>query len=159
MKLNDISIRNRLLISFGIILISLMLLGFYSYKQARLLQRETELMYSSPLRVRQAVASIEKNVVGLRLDTRDLLLSNSQREIDSLLSGVDRKEILIDQNFKILYNHYLGDIAHVNSALRAYELWNKQRARNADLAIQKETKTVKDIVSTTGKSGVFVLAP
>lgn len=155
MKLNDISIRNRLLISFGIILISLMLLGFYSYKQARLLQRETELMYSSPLRVRQAVASIEKNVVGLRLDTRDLLLSNSQREIDSLLSGVDRKEILIDQNFKILYNHYLGDIAHVNSALRAYELWNKQRARNADLAIQKETKTVKDIVSTTGKSGVL----
>ena len=81
MKLNDISIRNRLLISFGIILISLMLLGFYSYKQARLLQRETELMYSSPLRVRQAVASIEKNVVGLRLDTKDLLLSKDRKSV------------------------------------------------------------------------------
>lgn len=149
----NVTIGKRLIYSFSFILVLVVIQGMISIKQSNILWTQIESLYSYSLRVRQAVSNIENNILGMRVDTRDIILTTDKQELDSLVANLDKKEVLIEQNFKILYQSYSYDQADINAAFRAYELWNRQRKRNLALALNKNVGLFNDITGKDGYSG------
>ena len=126
-------IGKKLSVSFLAITSLLFLLTFVSYNQSSTLHEQTNLIYNHPLKVRQAIADIEINLLRMQIASNNLLYASNGNERASELKQINKSEIKVEENFRIIKERYLGNKAGVDSAYLAYKLWHNEKSKQLTL--------------------------
>lgn len=155
MNLKNFSIGNQLFLAFSTIIAAIIFLSVVSYNQGIILHQQTDNLYNHPLAVRSAIAEVETGVAKMRLATRDLMLaSNRDEQNKAILDGL-KAEQNVEQNFKEIYNAYLGPKADVDNAYNSYKIWSAARQKNVNFTIFGKIDVVKKNISNEGDVGVL----
>ena len=154
MKLKDLSIATQLRLGLGIILLFVLLLGGLAWRQAELLSQQTKILYEHPMKVRLALGDLETDIMGMRLEYRNLLLATDEKGRQTALNNSAAYQADADHHFDLLFEAYLGPRSHVEEAHMAFARWISARESNRALAQQGEITDAMNRVSNGGDIGI-----
>jgi signal transduction histidine kinase/CheY-like chemotaxis protein/HAMP domain-containing protein len=102
-------------------------LGYVSYNQNALLTTQIEEMYDHPLKVRNAFFEIKVATLDSSVELRNLL-----REVDPVIQEemviqINNDYAIIDQNYLVIRDYYLGPKDDVNTLHSKYIAWKAYR--------------------------------
>jgi len=153
--MNDLKISTQLKIGFTTLLLFVIILGIAAYLQTNQLQKQTEEIYNHPMSVKNAINDIQKDILSMRLGTRDLLLAKNAQENQDALQLMEIAKANVLQGFNVLYQLYLGPKADIDNAYNAFISWETNRQENTRLALSGEIDKVKESVLSTGNVGLL----
>jgi len=147
MNFKKFSIGNKLFISFAAVLVAIVLLGTIAYNQSVTLFEQTNQLYNHPLIVRRAIADVESGVLRMRVSIRDLMIASTPAEQKKAIAEGLRAEQMVERNFKLVYERYLGPRSDVDDAYEAFRIWNNAREDNTKLVLKGDISLVKYNIS------------
>ena len=153
MKLKDLSIATLLRLGLGAILLLVLLLGGMAWRQAVLLSLQTKIMYEHPMKVRLALGDLETDIMGMRLEYRNLLLATDEKGRQTALKNSAVYQADADHQFDILFEAYLGARSDVEEAHTAFARWVSVRESNRELARLGKIADAMNRVSNAGDIG------
>ena len=124
MKIKDISIGIKLIISFAVLLLFVIMLGIVSYQQTNKIHLQTEDMYKHPVIVRHAIGELSVDVLQMRLYMRGLTTAKNDKEIEEILERVNFYNTDSKKQIAILNDRYLGpssDLDSISNSVIQYE--------------------------------------
>lgn len=133
-KIADLKIGIQLKISFGIILLLIIMLGAVSWNQSDRLAQQTDDLYEHPLKVRRALGELEADILTLQLEYRNLLLAGDERVKQTAQVNTDLSRANAERNFEILSDRYLGPPSDVVEARTAFLKWVSLLDADSELA-------------------------
>ena len=89
MNLKNIRIGTQLRLGFSAMLLFVVILGTISYQQTGQIHLQTETMYNHPLKVQQAIGLLRADILGIRVNMKDLFLASDQKEFAYNLSQIE----------------------------------------------------------------------
>ena len=93
-------------IFIGILGVAIKYFEFYNIK---IISTTTTNIYEHPLKVANAVLTINIDVYKIHRDMKDIVLSHSNKEIMALVKEINEHELHIYKNFKIIKRNILGE--------------------------------------------------
>jgi signal transduction histidine kinase/CheY-like chemotaxis protein/HAMP domain-containing protein len=150
----NLKIGTLLIIGFTTMLLFVIVLGVVSYRQSGLIQLQTEIMFSHPVKVRKAIGSLEADILSMRLGLRDLMLSENNREKQDAMLLMELSAADAQKQFNVLNDQYLGPGKDVDEAYKAFINWKIARGENIRLALSGDFEKVKASLLPTGTIGV-----
>lgn len=127
MNIKNLTIGTQLRLGLGAILILVLALGALAYLQTDLIHQQTEKIYQHPLQVRRALATLDANILEMRLGARILLLAKDQQERQATLLEMEQAAASTVQQFTVLETRYLGPRADIDAARAAFVRWQTIR--------------------------------
>ena len=116
MKLENLKIGTQLKLGFATVLFFVIVLGVVSYLQSNQIQQQTEIIYNHPLKVRMAIGSLQSDILGMRLSTRDLMLAKSDKEKQDAIQSMELAAVDVIKQFDVLDELYLGPRSDIEEA-------------------------------------------
>ena len=116
MNLKDIRIGTQLQLGFAVMLLFVIVLGIVADWQTDKIQQQTEIIYSHPLQVREAIGKLQSDILSIRLGTRDLMLMKSDLEKQDAIQSIEQASADALLQFNILKDRYLGPHADIDEA-------------------------------------------
>lgn len=120
----DLRIGTQMRVSFGIVFVFVLGLGFLAARQAHLLWENTHVMYNHPVQVQRAIGSLEANVLSISCIIKDIFIVPGHMEDTSpIVVEIQQRRDEIFKNLDTLADRYLGppeDIAAIRSECIAY---------------------------------------
>ncbi len=153
MKLKDIKIATQLRLGLGCLLVFVILLGVLSSRQADILWQQTRTMYEHPLKVMNAIDTLDKDILGMRFEFRNLLLAKDEGGRRKALQNSDVYQADAEQQFTVLFGAYLGPIKDIEDAHTAFVRWVSTRESNRDLGRSGDVAAAMKRVQNTGDIG------
>ena len=132
----------RLTIGFGIILGLVALLGFMTVKNLHKLAEQTEKLYNHPFTVSTAVLRIDGNIAKIAEMREQTLHMEDVAEINEIYKQEFALKQLIDEDFKLLFERFLGDKADIETAQRYYKQWVVLLDKRSELRLKEGEKKV-----------------
>lgn len=134
LRINNFTIGKQLRISYGLLMIFVIIMGILSYYQTEKMYENTATMYNNPLQVRRAVASLIDNVNKAEIYYRDLLIIQDEMGEYRERKRENLSYILIDGQIQIdiLYDRYLGPKEDVDMLRYAFAEWEKSLSNKID---------------------------
>lgn len=132
MNLKDIKIGTQLRIGFGVIFLLVVLLGSMAWIQAESLWQSTEGLYEHPFTTRRALGELQIDVLSIRVEFRDLMLSDNiqgkqaEENVEVYIANANRQ-------FDILRKSYLGPVVDINMAQDHFIKWKTVIKENIGL--------------------------
>lgn len=102
------SIKNKLIFSFTLTLLLILVAGIYSVTRIDLLGSLTAKMYEHPLTVTRASLTANVNIIKMHRSMKDVALANDAAGIDSARSKVSEYEQEVYRQFAIIEDRILG---------------------------------------------------
>ncbi len=155
MKTKDLNIGTQLGISFSIMLLFIISLGFMAYHQSNQLHEQTETLYNHPLKVRQAIGALNADVLSIRLNVRDFMVATSEIEKKMAQDEMLLNEIDVHKQIEILRSQYLGPIKDVDEIEDSFVKWNRANKENLDFDIRGEHEKVITNLAPSGSVGLL----
>ena len=155
MKIKDFKIGTQLIVGFGITFVFVLLLGIVSYLHSKKLYNAAENLYNHPFQVRIALGDLEKDVLKMRLGTRDLMMANKIEQKQLAIKDMDAAESDAYKQFEKLKRSYLGPKKDIDEAYIAFVNWTTARDENTKLALIGDIEPVKTSVHSDGKVGIL----
>ncbi len=138
------------LASSGVLAIVL-LVGSAAYVQSRMVQKQTETLYSHPLVVRRAIGEVQRDILSLHREMKDLLFKASINAAHQDRIEIEKHEANLSEQIEILYAHYLGPKKDVDDLKELLVEW--RAIRNRTLRLADEGK-IPEAYERTSKEGV-----
>ncbi len=123
MKLTNLKIGSQLKIGFGIVLLLVITIGYMSWQQTTQMAQEVTMIYKHPVVVRKAIDKLRIDILRMRFELRNFLLTADQQEKVLVAHYSDEAHKDIDEQFKILTNSYLGPAKDIREVQQAFEKW------------------------------------
>lgn len=155
MKFKNQRVSIQLITGFSIVLLFVMIMGIFSYRQANRIHQQTQVIFEHPYQVRMALGRLQTDILEMRLDTRELMLQKDPEQQHQIIMHMERMETDAMLQFEVLKRRYLGDPALVDSAYSAFMNWKMYRIDNTRLALKGDVNTVLGNVSKTGVVGIW----
>jgi len=155
MNLKDLKIGTQLQLGFAVMLLFVIVLGIVADWQTDKIQQQTEIIYSHPLQVREAIGKLQSDILIIRLGTRDLMLTKSELEKQDAIQSIEQASADALLQFNILKDRYLGPHADIDEAYKAFISWNTARVENNKLILLGEIEQVRKNISSTGSVGIY----
>ncbi len=152
--LNNLKIRNRLLLGFGIVLFFLIGISFFSGNRMQMLSELTDKLHKHPLTVSNAVLTANGEIIKMHRSMKDVALAKSNEQIDNAVQSVNQYEQNVFEQFKIIDERFLGDKSMVNDALNAFKGW--KIIRDEVINLKREGKVDEAAAITKGKGADHV---
>ena len=127
MNFRDLKIGTQLRLGLGVILALVMVLGVVTWMQTEDLWLQTKGLYEHPFTVRQAVDAIEAQVLAMHRDIKDLCLVETDQERKNIDLDLDRREVEVHRQFKIVHDSYLGPQTDILEAEKVFIEWKAIR--------------------------------
>ena len=154
MKLKDLSIATQLRLGLGIILLFVLLLGYLAWRQTEQLSLQTRILYNHPMKVRLALGDLETDIMGMRLEYRNLLLATDEKGRQTALNNSAAYQADAYHHFNALFEAYLGPRSDIEEAHMAFARWISARESNRALARQGKITDAMNRVSNSGDIGI-----
>ena len=155
MKFKNQRVSIQLVTGFGIVLLFVLIMGIFSYRQANRIHQQTQVIFEHPYQVRMALGKLQADILEMRLDTRELMLRKEPEQQHQIIMHMERLETDAMLQFEVLKRRFLGDPALIDSAYAAFMNWKMYRIDNTRLALKGDVNTVLGNVSKTGVVGVW----
>ncbi len=155
MRISNLKIGAQIIIVLAIMLFVVVVMGVVSYKHTQTMHTQASILYGNSLQVRRTIAEIEKNVLVMRMATRDLMLAVNESEKNLALREIEAASVRAVRNYELLYKYYSGPGKDVDLAYDAFVHWNTERKENLRLAEAGEVQRVKESVRSEGDIGIL----
>ncbi|MFA5848828.1 MAG: response regulator [Bacteroidales bacterium] len=133
MKITDLKIGTQLKISFGVILLLILLLGYLALDHSNKIAQQTTDMYEHPLKVRRALGELKADVLIMHRAMKDLVSANNM-DTEFFISEIEVYQANAFKQFDFLYGQYLGQRSDIDSTYNSFVRWK---------AIREETIRLK----------------
>ena len=153
MQLKNLKIGTQLGLGLGIILLFVILLGGLAWRQADLLWLQTKKMYDHPLKVRRAIGALETDIMGMRLEYRNLLLAGDEQGRQAALKNSAVYQTDAERQFDAVKNAYLGPPSDVEEARKTFTRWVAVRESNRTLGREGKVDEALNRLSGSGDIG------
>lgn len=130
--------QKHIILSFSITIILLILLAFISIYKMLELATLSEKLYNHPFTVTNATKNIHANIISIQRDMRDIIVSKSPEELNNLIKEIDEKELLVYNEFRMVFERYLGDKNDIQKSFNAFKNWKPIRSELITLIRKKE---------------------
>ena len=152
-KIINIRIRSQLLMGISVILLFVIVLGTTAYIQNDQLFKQTETMYSHPLKVRRAIGDLNSDILSLRIGQRDLMLAVNEEQQQSAIQMMTLASADAQKQFDTIEVLYLGPAEDVRNAYQAFLSWKIANEENVTLTHSGNIEQAKANVLAEGKVG------
>lgn len=156
MKLTNLKIGTQLKISFGIILLLIVLLGLISWVQSERIARQTIDLFDHPLQVRRALGELKADVLLMHRGMKDLALTTNSGEFEKILKDIEIYKVNAFKKFEILYDRYLGSQKNLDNTYNDFLAWNIIREETIDLLRSGKQQEAINRTMSSGTGGVYV---
>ncbi len=150
MFLKNLKISAQLIIGFIAMFVFVLVIGFVAYKQTNKMHMQTEILYEHPFKVRRAISSIKIDVLKIRIATRNLLLIKNKSDLQSELNLIKIASENAKQQFNILNELYLGDMADVENLRNTYIEWENAKEDDIKSILSGNSLDVHENLQTGG---------
>ncbi len=150
--LQNMKIRTKLFISFGILIIFLVFVGLFAVLQMSTLSNLTTKLYNHPLTVSNAVRDVNINIVKMHRSMKDITLAMNTDDLDSAVTAVNNYEQNVYTNFNIITERFLGDMKDVNTLKTMFTDWKS--IRDEVISLVRNNKKEQAIIITKGAKHV-----
>jgi CheY-like chemotaxis protein/CHASE3 domain sensor protein len=129
----NLKIGMQLRIALSTILILVLLLGAVSWFQTDSLWLNTKDLYDHPFTVRKAIGELQADFLYIYKGMKDLILANSELEMEAILREIDAHEANSARRFDVLYQSYLGPRQDIDEVRNALTQWKTTRTETIRL--------------------------
>lgn len=153
MKIKNFKIVSKLQLGFATLLLFVFVLGIVSYFQTKMIYQQTVDLYNHPMEVTRAISVLNADILQMRLNTRDLMLSVNKEEQQKAVQQIEVHGADAVVQFGVIRAQYLGPKKDVEDAYKAFITWETERDANTQLALAGDIKSVKESVDPSGTVG------
>lgn len=150
MNRKDISIENKLKISFATLGAIIIIVAFISVVQANIMGAQTETIYTHPIQVRSAISTLSTEIANIRTYISDMIISENNQQIAKSKEMIRQSEFIIDKQFVILDELYLGAKEDVNLTEQAYVGWKNALDRTIAMISEGDIASAKMEIEADG---------
>ncbi|MBF0588247.1 MAG: MCP four helix bundle domain-containing protein [Magnetococcales bacterium] len=142
MKMLPLKIRLRT--SSGLLVLLIVALGAFAIFNLNELSSLTNRLYRHPFTVSTAVLRIEANASEMRSALKDIMLTDKSEKVSELHQRINALEQLIQDDFKIINQRFLGDKAMVAKAEKRFANWKAPRDAVIEKAMRGDTSALRN---------------
>ena len=156
MKITDLKIGTQLKISFGIILLLILLLGYTSLDHSNKIANQTKDLYEHPLQVRRALGELKADVLIIHRAMKDMVVSANNMDTEIFISEIEVYQASAFKQFDFLYGQYLGQRSDIDSAYNSFVKWRAVREETIRLRHEGRVNEALDRTKPDGEGGSLV---
>ncbi len=123
MKMKNLNIGAQLKISFGIVLLFILILGATSWFQSNMQSRQINDLYEHPLKVRRAISELTKTILSMHIEYLTIMQTQDEKERQTSFTHIAIDQANAEESFDIIGNLYLGPKSDVTEARNACLQW------------------------------------
>lgn len=147
-------ISSRLLLSFGLAVFFIILVGGYGAWQMSQLAELTAKMYKHPLAVSNAVRNVNIDVVKMHRYMKDIALAQNKAQLNHAAELVNQHEVFVYKDFDTIKVRFLGDQKDVDNLIATFTAW--KTIRDEVIALMQAGKKAEAAAITKGKGAKHV---
>ncbi|WP_457747876.1 diguanylate cyclase domain-containing protein [Sulfurimonas sp.] len=144
----------KIIISFGITILLLLIFGGFSIMKMTELSNFTQKLYEHPFRVTNATKTIEARIISIHRHMKDIVLSQSEEELRNIINLVHKDDIEIYKSFNIVFDKYLGERRDIQKSYDLYIRWKP--IRDEVIYLTKQGKVNEAAAITKGKGAKHI---
>jgi len=149
--------KNKVLISFAITIILLIILGINSISKMNYLSNISQELYEHPYRVTTAAKTIQSKIIEMQLHMLQLIKSTSSKELIVHSQNLNLLEAEVNNQFNIIFEYYLGDKNDITESYSSFLKWNPLRKKIIKLLNENKLKEASSILYTEQSDYLFIL--
>lgn len=130
--------RKHIILSSTVTIILLIFLATISIYKMIELSSLSEKLYNHPFIVTNATKSIESNIISIERYMKEIITTNTEEELNNLIKKIDESEIVIYDNFKKIFERYLGNKNDIEKSFNAFKNWKPIRNEVVTLVRKKD---------------------
>ncbi|MGZ5027150.1 MAG: response regulator [Methylobacter sp.] len=138
---NELKISSRLNLSFGLLLLLVILMGGLAMQSIVTLNTLMETINNHPLLVIDEVQQAKNNLVSIQRDRRELLGIDRQETQETLVHNIAKMDQELDAHLAVLRSQYLGPADDVAQLARALSNW--RRLREETLTMERNSASAE----------------
>jgi methyl-accepting chemotaxis protein len=139
--IDKLRIRTRLLMSYTIIVVLMMLTGGYALNRISYMANQTTEMYDHPFAVRKAVRNATLAFLKMHDNLKDAASTKNRSVLNADLREMSNQEKEFNTNMEMVKERNLGKKSDVDDVLRVHEEWKRLSDRIIAKANKGETAT------------------
>jgi methyl-accepting chemotaxis protein len=152
--LENIKIRNRILLGYGVILVVFVVIGIFILNKVNALSTLASELYDHPLTVSNGIREIEADVIRIHRDMKDIALSEDAKSVPRLVEAVGAREKKVQRAFALIGERFLGDKSKIDALRVKFTGWRSIRQEVIRLAGENRWKEAAAI--TQGRGAAYV---
>lgn len=157
--LNNMSIKNRLFISFFLIFLVFIIFSLISIRYIQYVGKLTKDLYDHPLQVSNAALNANLGVIRMHRSMKDVILSQNEIELDNVIDDVNLQEQLVFEEFTVIREQILGEKGEdlLRETVDLFIDWKKTRDEVISLVVEGERESASLITKGKGAYHVVLL--
>ncbi|MFZ7101815.1 MAG: methyl-accepting chemotaxis protein [Peptococcaceae bacterium] len=152
-----ISIRNKLILGFLILILLASCIGGVGIFYTRDLGTLTEKMYKHPYTVSKAALEINTNIMKIYSEMKDIVLATNANQIEKAENNAHKYEQEVLDNFALITERFLGDEALIQEASKMFLDWKPLREEIITLAKNGQMQQAVILTNTTAANHVVLM--
>ncbi|MEZ4525895.1 MAG: response regulator [Desulfobacterales bacterium] len=142
-SLNQLSIRVRLLLIFGMTTLIFTAFGFYAIREMGVLTSATRTLYDHPLHVSNAALRAGLGFIKMQRDMRSLAISEYESDIQEYFQAILNEEAGVHAQLDIVRNRILGEEGKKleREVREQFSKWKSERREIVELSLKGDQKS------------------
>jgi len=149
-----LKISTRLFLSFGLMILLIMIVGLFALLQMQTLSELTTKLYQHPFTVSNAVRDVNIHIVKMHRGMKDIVLAKEEAALEAALQAVDLSEKAVYDRLDIISERFLGDKKDVQTLRKLVIEWKP--IREEVIALINQDKKNDAAAITKGKGSQHV---
>jgi len=150
----QMNIKRKIYLSFGAIVLLVSFLSIFAIYNMISLSNQTQNLYNHPFMVTNATKTIEANFISMHRYMKDVVLAKNDEDIQVALKKINISETIINKEFDIIFEKFLGDKKRVKEVRDAFIGW--KIIRDEVFLLMKNGKKDEAAYITKHKGAVHV---
>nr|WP_319396150.1 response regulator [uncultured Desulfobacter sp.] len=147
-----LSLKNRMVFSFSLIIILFVVLSISTYRQIEVLNELTRTLYTHPLQVSNAALEAKAGVLAMHRSMKDVSTAQSQADISLAIQEVREKEAVVYRELNLIKRYILGLEGRqlIESTILLFDGWKPIRLEVQDFVLKGERASANLITRKKG---------
>lgn len=154
-----LSLKNRMVVSFSLIIILFVALSVSTIHQIEVLNQLTVTLYTHPLQVSNAALEAKAGVLAMHRAMKDVSTATSQADIALAIEEVREKEALVYKELTLIKQYILGTAGKqlIENTISLFDGWRPIRLEVQDFVLKGDTASANLITRNKGADYVAQL--
>ncbi|WP_321493395.1 response regulator [uncultured Desulfobacter sp.] len=147
-----LSLKNRMVVSFSLIIILFVALSVSTIHQIEVLNRLTVTLYTHPLQVSNAALEAKAGVLAMHRSMKDVSTARSQADIALAIEEVREKEAVVYKELALIKQYILGTAGKqlIENTIALFDGWKPIRLEVQDFVLKGDTASANMITRKKG---------
>jgi len=133
--------KNKIIISFGITIFLIVLLGATAIFKMQELANLSENLYKHPYTVTTATKTVQSNLMSMHKYMKDITTAKSNMQIKDATFKLNQSEDIIYKQYEIIFDRYLGDKNDIQKSFDSFIAWKPARDAVIKVMLQRTKNT------------------